>query len=254
MHIDAAERKLLGLARQIPEVRRARDEAEVLLYLLGHRAASIYGGFLHAMKGPSTATPIVDARSLVELAIRLKWVTLDPPINAALYFGGSENADLKALRALEEHLGVTPPASLDPGTVQRLKAEKVAIRDKAKALAMKEGRNYRDGLMPTVERMVDEAAKADPANALAMRQAYDHMYRAFSAWAHSEVMSFQHFVRENGDGTVSYLGDGWGIVPEHVRVMAASTFAFVLETVSDGRDERLAGEARAVRRRLTQAT
>ena len=254
MEIYAAERQLLRLARRIPEVRTAGDEAEVLVYLLGNRAVSLYRGFLHAMQGPSTATPIVDARSLVELAIRLKWVTLDPPVNAALYFGGSENADLKAIRALEDNLGVTPPASLDAGTVQRLKAEKEAIRDEAKTLATKEGRRYRDGLMPTVERMVDEAAETDPANALVMQQAYDDVYRAFSGWVHSEVMSFKHFVRENSDGTVSHLGDGWGIVPDHVRVMAASTFAFVLETVAVGRDEKLANEARAARQRLVEPT
>jgi hypothetical protein len=204
------------------------------------------------MQGPSSATPIVDARSLVELAIRLKWVTLDPHVNAALYCGGSEDADLKAVRALEEHLGMTLPPSLEPLTVAKLKAEKVPIRDQAKALASMEGRKYRDGLMPTLEGMVEEVAAGDATSARAMREAYDDMYRAWSAWAHPELTSFKHFVRENGDGTVAYLGDGWGVIPERLRVMTASVFALVLETIAGGRDEKLAREARAARRRLAQ--
>jgi hypothetical protein len=249
---EAAEKQLLGLARRVQGANHARDEAELLIYLLTNRAVSLYHGFLHAMGGPSTSTPIIDARSLVELAIRLKWVTLDPPVNAILYYGSSEDADLKAIRALEQNLGFVPPAPLDAATVEVMKAQKAEIRDDAKALAVARGRRYGTRVMPDVEGMVREVESQDPAFATAMRQAYDDIYRAFSAWTHSEVMSFKHFVRENGDGTATYLGDGWGIAPEHVRVVAASTFALVLEVVGSGRDEKLAREARAARERLTQ--
>lgn len=223
------EAELHSLAERLPDPVTAaeRGEAHMLGALLGGRSATLFRGLLHAHSSPTVFSAFIELRPLVELAILMKWISLEPGLNGELWFAQSEEADLRTIRQVERHLG--PIRMQDPEADARGLAAKEQVKAEAVEHALAAARNYGNRIAPTLEGMVVEIEGADPDHRIAMRQAYEIAYRGVSPIAHSEAASFKESVRDEGDGRFTYLGDRAPYGPETARMLGVTMFAYCLE-------------------------
>lgn len=236
--MGVADAGLLQLGDAIGDPTKAAAE-QVVLFLLGHRATSLYRNFVHSLDSPADIGPALAIRPLVEVAILAKWVSLDPGLHGELWFGQSDARDVTAMRETERHLKVRERAGVDPAVILEDLRQRAASRDEAAERATKAGKKYGGKPMPPLDQLVMEVEKTDPGHHVAIRQAYDLAYRAMSAWTHSEATS----MKSTASGTAGALvwhGDVSPFPPEPIHVMAAMMYAYVLEVVgaaaSDGSD------------------
>jgi len=219
---------LSKFGEEIPDPVQQTDLGAFYAALIGTRAAGLYENFLHSLASPTNIGRLIALRPLVEAAIILKWISLDPDNHGTLWFGQSEAQDLKAIREQEKHLGVQVRGDVPSETVEEAVVRKQAIVDTAKARASAMERNYGRRVMPELARMVDEIAEQDPGHEIAMRQAYDAAYRAFSPWTHTEATSFKATAEESSEGLL-FVGDRSPFKQYHLRIIAGAMFAYVLE-------------------------
>jgi hypothetical protein len=247
--MGVADAGLLKLGDAIGDPTKAAP-GQVVLFLLGHRATSLYRNFVHSLDGPADIGPILAIRPLVEMAILAKWVSLDPPLHGELWFGHSDARDVTAMQESERHLQIRSKSGLDPQVILDDLRKRAASRDEAAERARVAGKNYGGKPMPPLDRLVLEVERADPGHRVAIRQAYDLAYRAMSPWTHSEATSFKS-TASGAPGAVTYHGDVSPFLPEMIHVMAGMLFAYVLEVVGaaagDGSDK----DAREWRAMLT---
>lgn len=248
------ERRLLAMSEPFPEDTPADTPGAGAASLMGARARSLYRGFLHAASGPSAPTMVATLRPLVELALLMKWFSLDPDLHGELWHAQSNAADLRVIDESREYLGLTNPSALSDEVLAEKRAAKQKLIDEARAALKAAGRQYGDRLMPGVGGMVREIAAADPGHAIAARQAYIVAYRNLSPWVHSEASSFKSTTEPISETRVRYVGDRVPLSPLTHRILAAAMMAYCIEVVSDlmRRPDRTA-EARAIRDELVDA-
>lgn len=247
--LRALERRLLDLLKRLPDPSPPRPGAGQGV-LFGHRAESLYRGFLHSVSGPSQPTMMVALRALVELSILLRWFALDPDVNGEIWKAHSEDADLRVIREVERHVGAPKPTRVTPEEAMQKLAAKQAIVDEARAAVG--GRRGRVG--PTVAQMVGEIERVEPEHGFGMRQAYDVGYRMLSPWIHSEAASFKSAMEEVSPGRYRFLGDKIGVPPVVLRAIGAGTVAYCLEVIGGLVDDLdVVAEAQAIRTEIVIA-
>jgi hypothetical protein len=224
-----AEVILLKMGDRLPDPTKPTSERERYTSLMGVRARSLYENFLYSIGSPVEIGPILALRPLVETAILIKWISLDPTLNGQLWFAHAESRDLTAMSEQEKHLGPHVHVSIPDDVITEAKEEKQAFVDAAFAATAAAGKSYgKDRPLPHISRMVEDIERADPGHKQAMRQAYDAVYRAISPWDHSEASSFKATAIVTPSG-VDFVGDRSPFVVEHLRIIAAAMFAYILE-------------------------
>lgn len=229
--LAVAEQVLLQLGDRIPDPTLQQGaHARFYSYLIGHRVKGLYQNFLHSLSSPATVGPVLAVRPLIEAAILSKWISLDPTLHGELWFAHAEDRELTAIREQERHLG--PRLRTGDSIDKPLESveQKAAWRDEAVARGKAAGKKYGDRPMPHIDRLVQEIEQREPGHRVAIRQAYDAAYRAFSPWAHTEASFFKANATET-DAGLRFLGDVSPYKVEHMRIVAAAMFAYVLEII-----------------------
>ena len=237
--LDLAEMALLKFGHAIADPTAQDSHARLYSFLIGHRATSLYANFLHSLMSPSEIGPILALRPLVEAAILAKWISLDPTLHGELWFAHAEDRDLTAIREQEKHLGLRVRGDIPADAISETVEQKTAWRDEAVAHAKTAGKKYGDKPMPPLDRLVQEVEDKDPGHHIAIRQAYDVLYRGISPWMHTEASSFKATAEHTQTG-VRFLGDVSPYRIEYLRITGGAMFAYVLEIIGvaagDGSD------------------
>lgn len=223
---------LAKLAADIPTPRDDMDQDVLLFALIGFRARTLYGNFLHATTSPTNLGPVLAIAPLVELAILVKWLALDPDLHRVLWFSESDATELIQIDVITTHLqfrGNTPT----PGDPTQLELKEQG-REEGRARLAAAGRDYGERLMPTLAQMVEEVEAATPGYKVAMRDAYDLAYRVFNPWQHTEASTFKSTAEVLDAGGWKFDKDHAPFNPEDLKAMAAAMYAFALETVLAG--------------------
>ena len=92
-----AEVILLKMGDRLPDPTKPTSERERYTSLMGVRARSLYENFLYSIGSPVEIGPILALRPLVETAILIKWLSLDPTLNGQLWFAHAQSRDLTAM-------------------------------------------------------------------------------------------------------------------------------------------------------------
>jgi Family of unknown function (DUF5677) len=197
--------------------------------LLAQRAKSLYANFQWSLGSPAEIGPVLAVRSLVELVILIKWISLDTELHSLLYVADSDASELSHMEAIKEHAkerGSTIPE--DPADSSERRA---ATRDAAFAKLKELGKNYGKGrILPNVRRMADEVISAIPGHKIVMNDSYVYAYKTFSPWEHTEASSFKATAVETNPGGWEWVGDKSPWHPEDLEAIASSMYAYVLET------------------------
>ncbi len=166
---------------------------------------------------------------LVELAILVKWLSLDPGLHRVLWFAESDATELTQIEVITEHLKLrgNTPTQGDPS--QRELKERG--RDEGRARLAAAGRDYGDRLMPTLAQMVEEVEAAMPGYRVAMRDAHDLAYRVLSPWQHTDASTFKSTAEALDAGGWKFGKDRSPFNVEDLKAMATAMYAFALETV-----------------------
>jgi hypothetical protein len=226
------ERRLLAISDAYPRDSTSRHRpGAAVLSLLGARAHSMYRGFIHALSGPSAPLQIIAVRPLVELAIFMKWFTLDPAVHVQLWTAQSEQNDLRVIREVGECLTLTNPLP-EPWRADQL-ALKTEIVAEAKEQLKQTGRDYGRRLTPSLARMVEEVGASAPGHAIPLWQAYSLAYRFVSPWDHTEASSFKASTERVSSSKLLFVGDKLPMRRRDLRLLAAAMFAYCIEIVSE---------------------
>jgi hypothetical protein len=248
------ERRLLAMCEPFPEPSPPGVAGAGVASLLGARARSLYRGFLHATTGPSEPSTAITLRPLVELAIFLKWYSLDPDLHGDLWDAQSDANDLRVINEVRTYLGATNPSATPEAELEAKRAIKRQVVADARSRLKDAGRNYGDRVAPGVLGMVREVAERDPGHGTAMRQAYIVTYRSLSPWVHSEASSFKSTTEPISKTHHRFVGDRLPLTMLTLRILGAAMVAYCIEIVSDfmERSDRRV-EARAIRDELVDA-
>ena len=218
--------------------------------LVGERARGLYTNFGHSLTSPVAFAPLLAVRPLVELAILAKWISLDPEFHGFLWFADSEASELTHLDAMLEHSKTR--GSPTPKFVPHDLTPKRAIHAEALRRLRGARRNYgKNRLTPSVIRMVEEVEKQVPGHKIAMRDAYEYAYRAFSPWEHSSASSFKATAEPTPPDSWRWLGDRSPFHIEAVQAIGASVYAYILEVVFLSLEHENATLARTLRDYVT---
>jgi hypothetical protein len=228
--LTIAEAILLRFGDGIGDPTKQDSHAKLYATLIGVRAKSLYANFIHSLSSPADIGPILALRPLVEAAILAKWISLNPKLHGELWFAQSEDRDLTAIREAEKHLGIRVRGDIPTSSIVESVEQKTAWRDEAVARSKAAGKTYGDRPMPHIDRMVAEIEKGDPGHKMAMRQAYDGVYRSVSPWEHTEAASFKATAEESETG-LTFLGDVCPYQIDLLRLIAGAMFAYILEIV-----------------------
>jgi hypothetical protein len=234
------------LAGEIPTPTPDLDRDALYFAPLGARAVTLYANFRHAMSSPVDLGPILAVRPLIELAILVKWVSLNPTFHGELWFAESDANELTHYSKASAHI-VASDRHFEPPTSTEPTEEKTRRRDEARAALAAAGRNYGNKLIPTVARMVEEVERAIPDHKNPVRDAYDLVYRGFSPWEHSDATSFKSTAVGDETGSWHWVGDQTWMHREDLLAIATSIYSYAIETVLTGTktgDPRLARMAR----------
>jgi len=232
----AAAWRLLALAASISsDPYEQATHSEFYAGLFAIRGESLLLNFLHSLTSPGELGPLIAVRPLVELAIRSKWVSLDPELHGERWLAHSEQRDLIAIRGLLENIGPRVNPRLPEEFIAAQVELKTQLVDAVKRKPGRDGRVHASPL-PDLAEMVREISKAEPEESLAMHQAYDGTYRGFSPWAHAEAASFKAGVI-TAEGGSRFEGDISPFDVGTVLAVAGSMFAYVLEILASARGE-----------------
>jgi hypothetical protein len=248
------ERRLLEMARPFPEPTPLGAPGAAVASLMGARSRSLYRGFLHALTGPSEPSVAIELRPIVELAILLKWFSLDPDLHGDLWDAQSDANDLRVIQETGEYLALTNPSQTPEDVLLAMRAIKEQKVGEARARLRATQRRYGERVAPGVLTMVKEIVEADPGHAIAMRQAYIVAYRNLSPWVHTEAASFKSTTKQTGATTAEFVGDRVPLAKTALRQLGAAMFAYCIEVVSEmGQTPDRRDEARAIRDELVDA-
>jgi hypothetical protein len=184
------------------------------------RAHSLLDAILWLLDGPSDAAVHIVARSLVDLAITVAWLRLDPDTNVRLWSAEQWRRELEQLPYLDRRIG--PLEDQESLNVLEMKR---SVVDRARTLALSKGIagvGQRGPLVPTLR------ARADAVGTQATGDAYGLLFTYWSEWGHTGSGSLS----VDSDGTRVTFDDG---PPKNVVgacSMACAVYAYVLAELS----------------------
>jgi len=247
--LDMVRLFLERVAEDLPEPSPALEPATAYLALLGRRASGLYANVHFSFDSPTAIAPILAIRPLVELVILTRWIALDPETHGFLYMADSEAVELANLGRIKEH--AARRGSKVPATDAKDEAIKAAIKEEGFRRLTAAGVKYGKGrLLPRVDEMVKDVIKANPGHEIAMRDAYELAYRTFSPWEHSSGSSFKATAERDGESW-RWMGDRNPFHREDIEAIAASMYAYLLESVLVSMKPEAAALAREVRDYVT---
>lgn len=216
--------RLTVLAREgLPNPVDAPTTSGALLgFLLGRRGAMLYDGVASCLRDGNSVSATVLIRAMAELVVRTTWIALDPERHGRRWFLQSDEADLRTLRAIERNLGPYQGGAFRPDDLQRMREVRQAALDAEKAELSPTGPT-----VPSVEGMVNEAARVFPGQTYRLRQAYDVAFRGASPWVHTEASSFKNDLGDE-DAEPRFLGEHGVVVPASLWLLAAAFLAHIV--------------------------
>jgi hypothetical protein len=243
--LAAAADLLMKLSAAVPTPLDGMDADVLMFAVIGARARSLYSNFLHATTSPTTVGAAVAITPLIELAILAKWLSIEPELHRILWFGESDANDLRQIASITAQVTLRG-SELPQYQPSEIQAKELA-RDEARLRLAAANRDYGDRLIPTLSQMVEEVETALPGFKIAMRDAYDLAYMAFSPWQDTAASTFKRTAEATATGGWRFKGDGTPYHDEDVKAIGAAMFAFLLETVLLGTQSGQPGVVRAVR-------
>jgi hypothetical protein len=223
--LEAAEFRLAELADgALDRPITGRETACVMG--IGLHAAAIWLGGVRECLAEAVAPAAVLVRSLVDAAILVRWIEVDPVLHVAMYFAEDDRQRLAAGTAIDELRGrrgwpATSGRAFDAKDERRLRDGIKA--DRAKAKRRGEPIGDAGSVLPNVENM---ARTTDD-----LWEAYTVAYRVTSPWTHAGGRAIAgHELEERLDG--HHIIPQTMMTVHQVRSLAAPTFAHLLASVS----------------------
>ena len=205
------------------------------------RARSLMNAILWLLDGPSDAAVHIVARSLVDLAITVAWLRLDPDTHARLWYAEQWRRELELLPDLERRMG-----QLDDQESLRVLEMKRSVVNRARTLALGKrvvGVGKRGSLMPNLK------DRADAVGTDATSDAYELLFTAWSEWGHTGAGSLS----VDSDGTRVIFDDGPPRNALQACSMACAVYAYVLAELSRWIGLGIEGECDELREGLVRA-
>jgi hypothetical protein len=234
--IRACEGGLLDVARMLPATDDELGAGARFALWQAHRAASIFRGILALEDGPSVSSLFVLARPLVEIGIRLAWVTADPATRIKRWGAEQERRDvqlIRDMRSLSRRSGV----NWDDAETRAIEDEKL---QRIAEVRSEVGLDEKTPMLPSLLKMAEEVGSREAT------EAYNIGYRSLSPWTHSDDAAF----RLNFPGD-AYVPDPSPSIAVHeaqfVRLVVISLVAWIFEVAGEamGRPE-IAKRARSI--------
>lgn len=184
------------------------------------RARSLLNAILWLLDGPSDAAVRIVARSLVDLAITVAWLHLDPDTHVRLWTAEQWRRELELLPELERRMGPLE----DEESLSVLKMKRSVI-EQARTLALDKrvaGVGRRGPLIPKLK------DRAEAVGTDATRDAYTLLFTVWSEWGHTGAGSLS--VSSNGTSVTFEDGPPGDVL--QLRSMACAVYAYVLAELS----------------------
>ena len=238
------EERLLALAR--PLDRPVERQAPSLAMLaLGHRARTMFCGFVTLYFSEASAAATSLMRTGVGINLTLRFITANPELHAELWAAEAERQSLALLREFGQDGDLVArhgAVDLDAPWVTEREEYIAATRERALAEEVP-GITKRGAIMPSMKTI------AEGLNDPGAREAYRLAYRSLSNDVHAAARAFtsDHFL----DGT---SGITFADVPASrgERALNASIFASTISILSGPFDLEAAEEADTIRNALLQ--
>ncbi len=186
------------------------------------RSRSLVDAINWLVDGPSDAATWIVARSLVDLAITIAWLRVDPATHGKLWSAEAYRRELELLPILEEHMrtGQSKAPALESAI-----ALKRSIVSQARLLARDAGVAGVGRKGPLVPTLKD---RAEQVGTEATRVAYSMFFSPWSEWGHTGAGSLAVRVE---NGTV-VLDDGPPKNPVQVHALTYALYAYALAELS----------------------
>jgi hypothetical protein len=244
--LTAAEQELSRLAGELETLVKDDDYFRAVLGL-GHRARTLFFGFLHAMEGPAPAAAMSLLRPGVEINLLLRFFGRDPVLHPKLWIAEGDRQRLAFINEfeqdsyLQQRWGAAP---VDRELKEELQREVDEARRQALAAGVP-GVGQRGPLLPGARAIVDYLD--DPG----AREAYTLAYRSLGADVHAGPYAFlkAEFVGRGG-GRVSFHESLDPAAYQAARTLSLTMFASTLCIVASVLQLPVADAADEVKRRF----
>ena len=130
--------------------------------LIGTRARSLYQNFLHSLDGPTAIGPLLATWLLVQAAILLKWIALNPELHGDLWFAQSDDRELTAIQEQQKHLGLFAEGSVESVVLHEDSRRRLLRQTTPSPRARPPGSGMATDLLPDLARMVRVIEEAEP--------------------------------------------------------------------------------------------
>lgn len=210
-------------------------------WALLQRARSLLDAIFWLVDGPSDAAVRIVARSLVDLAITVAWLRVDPDTHVRLWTAEQWRRELELLPELDRRTDFVQ----DEGSLRVLEVKRSVV-EQAWALALNKrvvGVQRGRSLVPTLK------SRADVVGTNASRQAYGLLFSVWSEWSHTGAGS----LAVSSDGTTVTFDDGPPKDVMQVRSMACAVYAYALAELSRWIGLGIEAECDAIREGLVRA-
>lgn len=212
-----------GLDRPINEF----GQPCVLALSIARQAGGVHGDMLRLCAAGRTTSALILLRSIVEAAILVRWIQVDPQLHTDMYLAEDDRMRLAGVPAIEEfrrRRGIPSSGPVfDPVDDARMRKEVEAT--KAKAIAEGKITKKSNRVLPLVQDMAKVTGDT------AIWEAYEILYRVISPWTHFGGRSLAHHEFESRpDGT--YIEPRAVLSGEAIRGVAAPTTLVLLGSTS----------------------
>lgn len=238
--VESTVRRLDELSDSLSPGSQVLPEMIAPWFLL-QRARSLLNAILWLLDGPSDAAVRIVARSLVDLAITVAWLRLDPDTHVRLWTAEQWRRELELLPELERRMG-----PLEDGETLRVLKMKRSVVEQARTLAFNKrvaGVGRGGPLLPKLK------DRADAVGTDASREAYRLLFTPWSEWGHTGAGSLS----VASDDTSATFDDGPPRDVLQARSMAYAVYAYVLAELSHWIRLGIETECDALRENLVRA-
>jgi hypothetical protein len=220
------ERELESFAKRLDVSLSQMGPEKIEALALTNHAVDLYRAVRRECAADAAAPAMVILRSLVELALNLRWVEPDPVLRLRMWRADYLRNQLEDAQDLERLAVLRKGTSVSVFTAQQvaeLEQEILLARADARAQGHKVGAT-RGPMLPTLADRID-------VNDNASWEAYRVAYASLSGQTHvtpAAIAGYQYVARVDG----AHLRPAAPMPPLGVRSLAATTFAMALEAGS----------------------
>jgi Family of unknown function (DUF5677) len=234
-----AEERILSLLNGLDHPIDGLPQPPVLSLGIARQAGDVYRSLLGACNRNELTAAMVLVRPIVEAAIVVRWIEVDPQPHTDMYFAEDDRQILGAAPILREQRRRRGLATAEPIIPKATEAEMKASVQRVRSEAIAAGRlpPKFNRLLPLVETMATETHDS------AIWEGYQVIYRIVSPWTHFGGRSL-------AGHTTEARSDGTHLVPAHVydasaiRSLTAPTMLVLLGSLSRLCDLGVDGETR----------